>query len=138
MLAMQTGLQRRPPRQSDRHFTKSSNSALFTPGYIARVRPRQRVVVERSGEVVGIPKALARIKRADIPGETCIRIGGPGCFAVPTCLGMSLEAGNVWQSRGEASLGNTQKNGSVFLGMETFLGPVYLATRFDTHGHQAF
>ena len=51
---------------------------------------------------------------------------------------MSLEAGNVWQSRSEASLGNTQKNGSVFLGMDTFLGPVYLATGFDTHGHQAF
>jgi len=64
--------------------------------------------------------------------------GGPGYFDVPTYLGMSLEAGNVWQSRSEASLGNTQKNGSVFLGMDTFLGPVYLATGFDTHGHQAF
>jgi NTE family protein len=63
---------------------------------------------------------------------------GPGYFDVPTYLGVSFEAGNVWQSRSEASFGNTQKNASVFLGMDTPLGPVYLATGFDTHGHQAF
>jgi len=26
----------------------------------------------------------------------------------------------------------------VFLGLDTFLGPVYLASGFDDHGHQAF
>jgi len=64
--------------------------------------------------------------------------GGPGYFDVPTYLGMSLEAGNVWQSRSEAKLSNTQKDASVFLGMDTFLGPVYLAAGFDEHGNQQF
>jgi NTE family protein len=64
--------------------------------------------------------------------------GGPGYLDVPTYIGLSLEAGNVWQSRREASFGNTQKDASVFLGMDTFLGPLYLATGFDDHGHQAF
>src|ERR1700732_1442750 len=77
MLAMQAGLQRQPPRQSDRHLTESSNSALIAPGPISPDRARQRVLVEWSCEVLGIPKALARIKRAAIPGERCIRIGGP-------------------------------------------------------------
>ena len=64
--------------------------------------------------------------------------GGPGYLDVPTYLGMSLEAGNVWQKRSEARFGNTEKDASVFVGMDTFLGPVYLASGFDRHGNQAF
>ncbi len=64
--------------------------------------------------------------------------GGPGYFDVPTYLGMSLEVGNVWQTHSDASFGNTQKDASIFLGMDTFLGPVYLASGFDAHGNQAF
>jgi NTE family protein len=64
--------------------------------------------------------------------------GGPGYLDVPTYLGVSLEAGNVWQNHTHASLSNTHKDASVFLGMDTFLGPVYLATGFDEHGSQAF
>jgi NTE family protein len=64
--------------------------------------------------------------------------GGPGYLDVPTYLGMSLEAGNVWQKRSDARFGNTEKDASVFLGMDTFLGPVYLASGFDRHGNQAF
>ncbi|MGH8210997.1 MAG: hypothetical protein ACREU6_15670, partial [Steroidobacteraceae bacterium] len=64
--------------------------------------------------------------------------GGPGYFDVPTYLGISLEQGNVWQSRRDMSFGNTHKDASIFLGMDTFLGPVYLATGFDQHGDEAF
>jgi len=64
--------------------------------------------------------------------------GGPGYFDVPTYLGASLEAGNVWQTRSAASFGNTQKDASLFLGMDTLLGPLYIATGFDQHGNQAF
>jgi NTE family protein len=64
--------------------------------------------------------------------------GGPGYFDVPTYLGMSLELGNVWQTRSAASFGNTQKDASVFLGMDTLLGPLYIATGFDQHGNEAF
>jgi NTE family protein len=61
--------------------------------------------------------------------------GGPGYFDVPTYLGASLEAGNVWQTR---SFGATQKDASIFIGMDTLLGPLYIATGFDQHGNQAF
>ena len=64
--------------------------------------------------------------------------GGPGYLDVPTYLGVSFEIGNVWATRSEASLSNTHRDASVFLGMDTFLGPVYLATGFDDQGHQAF
>ncbi len=64
--------------------------------------------------------------------------GGPGWFDVPTYLGASLEAGNVWQTRSEASFANTRKDASIFIGMDTLLGPLYLASGFDQHGDQAF
>ena len=64
--------------------------------------------------------------------------GGPGYLDVPTYLGVSLEMGNVWNTRNEASFGNTHRDASLFLGMDTFLGPVYLASGFDDKGHQAF
>jgi NTE family protein len=61
--------------------------------------------------------------------------GGPGYLDVPTYLGLSLEAGNVWKKR---SFGSTQKDASVFIGLDTLIGPVYLASGFDDHGNQAF
>jgi NTE family protein len=64
--------------------------------------------------------------------------GGPGWLDVPTYLGASLEAGNVWQTRSDASFGNTRKDASIFIGMDTLLGPLYLASGFDQHGDQAF
>jgi NTE family protein len=64
--------------------------------------------------------------------------GGPGYFDVPIYLGMSLEAGNVWQRMSDAKLTNLHEDASLFLGLDTFLGPVYLGSGFDDHGDQAF
>ena len=64
--------------------------------------------------------------------------GGPGYLDVPTYLGFSLEMGNVWDRLGEASFANTHRDASVFLGMDTFLGPFYLAYGYDDKGSQAF
>ena len=64
--------------------------------------------------------------------------GGSGFLDFPTYLGVSLEAGNVWQERSDASFASAKKNASVFLGLDTFLGPVYLATGFDEDGRDAF
>ncbi len=64
--------------------------------------------------------------------------GGPGYLDVPVYLGMSLEAGNVWQNMSDVRWNSLRKDASVFIGLETFLGPVYLGSGFDEHGHQAF
>lgn len=64
--------------------------------------------------------------------------GGPGYFDVPIYLGMSVEAGNVWQNMSDAKFTNLHKNASVFLGLDTLLGPVYLGSGFDDHGNQSF
>ncbi|HVP33257.1 MAG TPA: patatin-like phospholipase family protein [Steroidobacteraceae bacterium] len=87
----------------------------------------------RANSLLGPNYGIARIMYYRQIGR-----GGPGYFDVPTYLGASLEAGNVWESRSEATFGNTQKDASVFLGMDTLLGPLYLAMGFDEHGNQAF
>jgi NTE family protein len=64
--------------------------------------------------------------------------GGPGFLDVPAYLGLSLEAGNVWQRRSDASFGGTRKDASLFLGLDTPIGPVYLGTGFEEGGSEAF
>jgi NTE family protein len=64
--------------------------------------------------------------------------GGDGPFDFPTYVGVSLEAGNVYSKLGNISWASTRKDASVFLGIDTFLGPVYLATGYEEHGREAF
>jgi NTE family protein len=64
--------------------------------------------------------------------------GGEGFLNVPAYIGASIEMGNIWQARSDASVGSALKDGSLFLGLDTLLGPVYLAAGYDSSGHTAF
>ena len=64
--------------------------------------------------------------------------GGEGFLNVPAYLGFSAELGNVWESRADISVGSAQRHGSVFLGLDTLLGPVYLGTGFADDGSTGF
>lgn len=64
--------------------------------------------------------------------------GGPGFLNVPAYLGLSYEVGNVWEDRSDISFGSARKNGSLFLGLDTLLGPVYLAVGAEEGGREAF
>ncbi|HTC53595.1 MAG TPA: patatin-like phospholipase family protein [Steroidobacteraceae bacterium] len=64
--------------------------------------------------------------------------GGDGPFDFPTYVGVSFEAGNVYEKLGDINWGNSRKDASIFLGIDTFLGPIYLATGYEEHGRQAF
>jgi NTE family protein len=64
--------------------------------------------------------------------------GGEGIFDFPAYVGFSLEAGNVWQNRGDINWSSARKDGSIFLGLDTLVGPLYLATGYDDSGRQAF
>ncbi len=46
---------------------------------------------------------------------------------LPLYAGFSAEVGNVFESRDDISLGDSIYAGSVFLGADSFIGPVYLA-----------
>jgi NTE family protein len=52
-------------------------------------------------------------------------------------FGGSLEIGNAWQDSGDVSFSNTITAGSLFLGADTFIGPVYLAGGLAEGGNSA-
>lgn len=64
--------------------------------------------------------------------------GGEGVLDLPAYAGVSLEAGNTWLTRSAMSLGDLRTNASLFFGVDTPLGPVYLATGYDEGGNNAF
>ncbi|MBX3702601.1 MAG: patatin-like phospholipase family protein [Steroidobacteraceae bacterium] len=64
--------------------------------------------------------------------------GQEGFLNVPTYLGASLERGNVWERRNDMDFGSARTNGALFLGFDTFLGPVYLAAGLDEDGGRSF
>jgi NTE family protein len=64
--------------------------------------------------------------------------GGEGFFEFPAYIGVSLEAGNTWEHRGDISYGSAHKDASLFLAFDTFLGPVYLGSGYDHTGNAAF
>jgi NTE family protein len=64
--------------------------------------------------------------------------GGEGVLDLPAYAGVSLEAGNTWLDSDDASFGDLRKNASLFFGVDTPLGPVYLATGYDEEGENAF
>jgi NTE family protein len=64
--------------------------------------------------------------------------GGEGWFEFPVYVGTSLEIGNTWTHRGDMSFASANKDASIFLAFDTYLGPVYLGSGYDTAGHSAF
>ena len=60
-----------------------------------------------------------------------------GLLEASLYVGGSLEAGNAWQNSADISFSNTLLAGSVFVGADTFIGPVYLAGGLAEGGHTA-
>ena len=51
---------------------------------------------------------------------------------------MSVELGNVWQSRADISASDSLLGGSFWAGVDTPVGPVYVAYGFAEGGEDAF
>jgi NTE family protein len=51
---------------------------------------------------------------------------------------MSLEVGNAWQLRSDVSFESARKDGSLFLGLDTFFGPLYLGAGVDDEHDTAY
>jgi NTE family protein len=104
----------------------SSVQDYFPLGGFLRLSGLQR------GEISGPHAALGRL-------VFYRRVGEPsGLLDTPLYLGMSAEGGNVWQNRSEMDFDSLQLNGSVFAGLDTFIGPVYLAAGFAENGKSNF
>ena len=85
------------------------------------------------GEIRGPHAALARLVYYRRVGDTT-----GGLFETPIYLGMSAEAGNVWQTRDDIGFDTMSLNGSVFFGLDSYVGPIYLAAGFAEDGQSNF
>jgi len=86
------------------------------------------------------PETLVGPNYAILRGIFYRQVGsfGTRLLDVPVYLGASLEQGNVWNDRREISFHSAMTNGSLFVGADTILGPVYFATGFDDQGLSAY
>jgi NTE family protein len=86
------------------------------------------------------PDALAGTQYGIARGIVYRRIsrGGTGFFEFPAYLGVSVEAGNVWQTRDDVDWSDLHAGGSLFLGAESPFGPLYLAAGLASGGETAF
>ena len=73
-------------------------------------------------ELLGDHRAMARLLYYRQLGDRAMPMVG-----TPIFLGASIEVGNVWQERADASFRNTLAAGSVFVVFDTVIGPLYLA-----------
>ncbi len=62
---------------------------------------------------------------------------GLGALHMPLYTGFSLEAGNAWANRGDISGNSLIFAGSLLIGAETYLGPLYLAYGRAEGGRQS-
>lgn len=99
---------------------------FFTLGGFLRLSGLER------GEISGPHAGLARLSYYRELGT------GNGVFDMPFYVGGSLEAGNAWQSRSEISLDSALVNGSLFAGIDTYLGQLFLAAGFSESGDTSF
>ena len=60
-----------------------------------------------------------------------------GAFSFPLYVGASAELGNVWNDRDEVGFDTSLLAGSVFIALDTGIGPVMLAYGQAEGGHQA-
>lgn len=81
----------------------------------------RRLSAYAPGQITGDSAALASVYASQA-------FGGP---ITPWFAGMGLEAGNAWESLSDASWDNSVRSWSAFAGVDTFLGPVQLATAYS-------
>jgi len=62
------------------------------------------------------------------------RLAETPVFARGFFVGASLEAGNAWNDRSQVHLANLRGGGSVYLGADTGLGPMYLGLTYAPRG----
>lgn len=86
---------------------------------------------------------LSGLNRNQLTGQQALRVGASyyrrvGNFSLfPAFAGFSVEIGNVWDRRGDVSLGDGIVGGSLWAGVDTPVGPVYAAYGLAEGGRRA-
>ncbi len=87
---------------------------------------------------------LSGLHEDEITGQHVTRLGASYYRRVsdlalfPAFVGFSAEVGNAWSSRSDISLNRSIWGGSIWAGVDTPAGPVFLAYGSSEGGHDAF
>lgn len=84
------------------------------------------------GAISGPHAGVARIVYYRRMGES------GGLMDMPVYLGGSIESGNAWQSRSDISVSSLITHGSLFAGLDTFIGPLFIGAGFGEGGESSF
>lgn len=96
--------------------------SLFTAGGLFRLSGFNQD--ELSGQHHGLLRLVAHRRFGDLA-------------LLPIYIGGSLEQGNVWDRAEDIDLGNTITAGSIFLGLDSPIGPFYLGYGLAEYGHES-
>ncbi len=100
---------------------------LFRLGGFQRLSGYERGAV--SGPHAGVARLLYYRRIGDSAG---------GLFDAPIYFGASLEAGNVWEDRSDMSIDSALLHGSLFVGIDSYVGPMYFAAGLGQGGLSNF
>lgn len=87
---------------------------------------------------------LSGLNKNQLSGQHALRIGASYYRRIgdltlfPAFAGVSLELGNVWDERSAISFGDTRLGGSLWAGVNTPVGPVYVGIGRAEGGESAF
>jgi NTE family protein len=102
-------------RQTDRPRPYNLGGFLFLSGF-------------KDNELVGTDRVLAQLQDYYEMGKVA---------GAPWYLGVIGEAGGIWMGEKEISLNTARASGSVFLGVDSFFGPMYLAYTLASGGNNS-
>jgi NTE family protein len=85
------------------------------------------------GEIAGRHFAIARAIYYRQIGRA-----GTGILDLPTYVGVAYEVGNVWDERRDIGFDSARNDFSVFFGVNSWLGPLYLGAGYDDSGDMAY
>jgi len=100
---------------------------LFRMGGFQRLSGLERNAL--TGPHAALAKLLFYRRIGNSPG---------GLFEAPVYLGATLEAGNVWDSRSSMSFASALLHGSLFVGVDSYIGPLILAAGVGEGGRSNF
>lgn len=85
------------------------------------------------GEIAGRHYAIARAIYYRQIGRS-----GTGILDLPTYIGAAWEVGNVWEERRDIGFDSARKDFSVFFGVNSWLGPLYIGAGYDDSGDMGY
>ncbi|MCC5868643.1 MAG: patatin-like phospholipase family protein [Gammaproteobacteria bacterium] len=89
------------------------------------------------GALAGLPPGAISGPQSAVGGIALYRRIGDLRF-LPLYAGLSFEGGNVWAERGDMAVDDLLFSAGAFLGLDTILGPVYLAWGRNDRGQGSF